>query len=225
MSFLKKAGGLLLGRTGSLDMTNKIVKSLRLVYGGAATVIIVTYYSAWRNERVEQGVTKFPFPGISKLRAKFAPSRSDDIPPGYGGPEHKGVMASGTGGTVISGSGKSGPPEYGGTRQVAEALVSGLPVRPSSTKRSTRDTSTGGVSDHWVGCQECYAIDNAGSVSQMDMAARAIISRLGGHYQGGELVYNVERNGFRIQVLYRTYTGGNHFDHIHVGVRKVGYEP
>jgi len=31
----------------------------------------------------------------------------------------------------------------------------------------------------------------------------------------------VRRNGYRIQVLYRTDVGGDHHNHIHVGVKKI----
>ena len=38
-------------------------------------------------------------------------------------------------------------------------------------------------------------------------------------------VLNVERCGIRFQLLWRTFVGGNHWDHIHVGARRVGYAP
>jgi hypothetical protein len=228
LSALKKLGSMMAGRTGSLDLARRIVNAFRFIYIATATTIGLTWYSAWRNERVEPGKPKFPFPGVKKLRPRFAPFRADDIPAGYSGPTSKGVsMSSGSAReAVVRGQGKAGPPEYGGTRQVAEALLAGLQgLTHGSTKRSTQSTSSGGVSDHWTGCQECYAIDAFGSTSHMDAGARQVISRLGGHYKSGELVHTVERNGFRIQVLYRTMVGGDHFTHIHVGVRKVGYTP
>ncbi len=38
-------------------------------------------------------------------------------------------------------------------------------------------------------------------------------------------VLNVERCGIRFQLLWRTYVGGNHWNHIHIGARRVGYAP
>lgn len=227
---LKTIGTLIAGKLGSGERVNFIVKSARTLYGATALIIILTWYSAWRNERVEAGTGKLPFPGWRKLKAKYSPDRpGKDTDPGW---SPKG----GSGGKVATGAvgksaipagtgGKPGPPDWSGTRAVAEELVKGLGLTKVSTKRSTELTSSGNISDHYTGCRECYAIDNAGSVDQMDHGARVIISRLGGHYTGGELVYDVTRGGYRIQVLYRTYVGGNHFTHVHVGVRKVGYEP
>jgi hypothetical protein len=93
---------------------------------------------------------------------------------------------------------------------------------PTSEKRDTKMTSSGNTSDHWVGSKNSYAYDLGGTVSQMDRAAKAITQRLGIPYKGGPLVATVTRNGLRYQVLYRTNVGGNHFNHIHIGVRRVG---
>jgi hypothetical protein len=212
------------GKLGSNQKATFIVRSARTVYGGTAGVIILTWYTAWRNERVAPGEGKFPFPN-AKLRKRFTPDRPNtDHDLGYQSSAK--TVTSSPGSTVITGQGKPGPPDWGGAREVAYALVAGLGLKVSSSKRSGETTSTGGVSDHWVGCKECFALDNEGSVAHMDRAAIKIMSRLGAHYNGtSELVHTVEKNGFRIQVLYRTYVGGNHYTHIHVGVRKVGYEP
>lgn len=226
-AILKTAASLLGGKLGSTEKATLIVRSLRTMYGGSATVILLTWYLAYRNERVAPHKSGFPFPGTSKLKAKFRPDRPNtDHDIGYQPNSGKTKATVGSPGSVtVSGSGSAGPPDWGGTKAVAESIVQGLGLSVSSSKRSTETTTTGGVSDHWIGCKECYALDNTGSVQAMDQAARTIISRLGGHYNGGELVFSTEKNGFRIQVLYRTYIGGNHFTHIHVGVRKVGYEP
>jgi hypothetical protein len=36
--------------------------------------------------------------------------------------------------------------------------------------------------------------------------------------EGG--LFTIERHGLRIQIGWRTLQGGNHFDHVHVGVRR-----
>jgi hypothetical protein len=93
---------------------------------------------------------------------------------------------------------------------------------PTSEKRDTKMTASGNVSDHWVGSKSSYAYDLGGSVAQMDQAARAIAQRLGISYDGkGPLVATKIANGLRYQILYRTNVGGNHFDHIHIGVRRI----
>ncbi len=118
---------------------------------------------------------------------------------------------------------------WGGTQRPIEALarLSGLPV--TSVKRERRTTRSGGVSDHWTGCAECFAIDLGATAPAGDAAASRIATAIGGPgyadwgSTGG--VLNVERCGIRFQLLWRTFVGGNHWDHIHVGGRRVGYAP
>jgi hypothetical protein len=52
----------------------------------------------------------------------------------------------------------------------------------------------------------------------MDRTAAQIAAALGTPgWRGG--VLNARCNGYRVQLLYRTNIGGNHFNHVHVGVR------
>jgi hypothetical protein len=114
---------------------------------------------------------------------------------------------------------------WGGTYDPATVLANvgrehGLTA--TSEKRDRKTTASGGVSDHWTGSKDAYAYDLGGSVSSMDRAAMAIARRLGVKYNGrGPLVLTKTIGGIRYQVLYRTDVGGNHFDHIHVGTRRV----
>lgn len=118
---------------------------------------------------------------------------------------------------------------WGGTERPVERLaaLTGLPV--TSTKRTRQMTASGGTSDHWVGCAKCYANDLGTSAPAGDAAASRIASAIGGPgyadwgAKGG--VLNVERCGIRFQLLWRTYVGGNHWNHIHIGARRVGYAP
>lgn len=118
---------------------------------------------------------------------------------------------------------------WGGTQGPIEALaaVTGLPA--ISLKRDTRNTLSGGVSDHYVGCAECFAADLGTTPPAGDAPASRVAAAIAGPgYQawgrtGG--VLSVERCGIRFQLLWRTYVGGNHYDHVHVGARRVGYVP
>lgn len=111
---------------------------------------------------------------------------------------------------------------WGGSKNIAYQLTKSLGLQATSEKRDRRNTSSGGVSDHWTGSTNAYARDLGGSVSAMDNAAVRLARQLGIAYKKGqELVATVNRNGYRIQVLYRTNVGGNHFDHIHVGVKRI----
>jgi hypothetical protein len=114
--------------------------------------------------------------------------------------------------------------EWGGSKSIADAFASiaigAGELTVTSAKRPTKATASGGVSDHWTGSTNAYAYDLGGSVSQMDRAAAALMATLGIPWSGGAIVQNVTRFGYRLQILYRTNVGGNHFDHIHIGVRK-----
>lgn len=112
---------------------------------------------------------------------------------------------------------------WGGSKAVAVGLIDGLGLPVASEKRDRRNTTSGRPSDHWIGSKTSYAFDLGGSVAQMDAAAVALAGKLGIKYrQGQPLKATLVRNGYRIQVLYRTSVGGDHFDHLHVGVRKLG---
>lgn len=111
---------------------------------------------------------------------------------------------------------------WGGSKDVAYELTRG--IARGSQKRSTRDTASGNVSDHWTGCRECYAVDcGVASLAAGDRVAATILRRLGRSYRPGDPVsINVNVNGFRVQVLWRV---ADHYDHVHVGVRRLGYTP
>lgn len=122
-----------------------------------------------------------------------------------------------TSGLLVPGGG------WGGSYDPATVLArigEQLGLKPTSEKRSRKMTSSGLVSDHWTGSKSSYAYDLGGSVTKMDKAARAIAERLGINWNGGPLVATKVLNGLRFQILYRTNVGGNHFNHIHVGVRR-----
>ena len=117
---------------------------------------------------------------------------------------------------------------WGGSYSIAKGLSNvaknnGLSVM--SEKRDRKNTASGGVSDHWVGSKTSYAFDLSNGSSptkEMDRTARQLLSQFGAEWDGkSPIVFNTNHNGYRIQILYRTNVGGNHFNHIHVGVRKL----
>lgn len=103
------------------------------------------------------------------------------------------------------------------SRAAAIGRRNGLTV--TSRKRSTGSSG----SDHHVSQRRSDAVDlsNGGSPTPgMDRAARQIASLLGvSNWQWG--VLNRTVNGYRVQLIYRTNVGGNHFNHVHVGVRMI----
>jgi hypothetical protein len=120
----------------------------------------------------------------------------------------------------------SGLGAWGSAKKAVDSLTRGIRLPTMSTKRGTRGTSTGGVSDHWTGCKECFARDLGGTLKQRDRAAQKIMRILGQDYNPGDpLEYTGNYQGYRVQVLHRTNLGGDHFGHLHLGARKIGYEP
>jgi hypothetical protein len=112
---------------------------------------------------------------------------------------------------------------WGGALDKALQLQALAGITPSSQKRSRQNTASGGVSDHWAGSTSSYAIDLPGTPGdgRTDKAAQRIVAALGGpkNWGGGNFVTTI--GGYRYQVIWKSNVGGNHYDHIHVGVRKA----
>jgi len=152
-----------------------------------------------------------PFKGLDALVANVS-----------AGAQSPGPAQSSPAGPVAASPGLRPGGGWGGSKNIAYQLTKTLGLSSVSEKRDTKATASGGVSDHWIGSKTAYARDMGGSVSAMDRAAQRLARNLGVSYRKGQpLVATITRNGYRIQILYRTMIGGNHFDHIHVGVRRL----
>ena len=84
-------------------------------------------------------------------------------------------------------------------------------------------TNTGNRSDHQGPPNVAWAADisNGGSPTpEMDKLARSLAHRFGIPWSGSGLV-NATIGGYRYQLIYRTTQGGNHFNHVHFGVKDV----
>lgn len=90
----------------------------------------------------------------------------------------------------------------------------------TSGKRGRVNTASGGISDHAIVNTTANARDWSGSADEMRATARAIARRLGVRYKPG--VTNVVRGGYRYQLIHETNVGGNHYNHVHLGVKRVG---
>ena len=112
---------------------------------------------------------------------------------------------------------------WGGAMNYALQLQNLAGITPSSQKRSRRNSASGRPSDHWQGSATSYAMDLPGTPGdgRTDQAAQRIVEALGGprNWGGGNFV--TTQNGYRFQVIWKSNVGGNHYDHIHVGVRKA----
>ena len=103
-------------------------------------------------------------------------------------------------------------------RAIEIAVANGLTV--TSTKRTSGSTG----SDHHVSQTHSFACDLSNGSSptpQMDATAKAIATALGNpEFHAG--VLNVMSGPLRAQLIWRTDVGGNHFNHVHFGVRVSG---
>ena len=117
-----------------------------------------------------------------------------------------------------------GPPggSFGGSeapikRAMRIGTRNGLVI--TSLKRPTASST----SDHSPGQLTSFAADMSNGSSptpEMDRTAQQIAARLGHpEFRAGNL--RVTLHGYRVQLLWRTDIGGNHFNHVHVGVRMV----
>jgi hypothetical protein len=92
----------------------------------------------------------------------------------------------------------------------------------SSQKRSRIKTASGNVSDHYEGNLSAYAVDLSTSGKKGDELLKCIMSKFNNgsnsDYTGGKWL-NVNKDGYRYQFGWKV---PNHYDHIHVGVKKIG---
>ena len=92
----------------------------------------------------------------------------------------------------------------------------------SSQKRDKKLTADGNVSDHYSGKNDSYAVDLGISGSKGDELLKHIMSLFANgkysDYVGGEW-FNKSIDGYRYQIGWKS--DSDHYDHIHVGVRKL----
>ena len=102
-------------------------------------------------------------------------------------------------------------------RQVAKRF--GMPI--ASEKRSTVNTASGNVSDHYAGNKAAYALDI--STTSGHKAARRIARRYGMSYKPdvwNNKTIKVGKRRYRVQIGHGQNLA-DHADHIHVGVKRV----
>lgn len=159
-----------------------------------------------------------PTPAPAPAPVSVAPVSAQ--PPSQPAPAPPRTPPSG-GGVVIRGGGG-----WAGSEGVVKELTRLAPqLTVTSEKRDRQYSSSGLVSDHYSGNRQAFArdISNGYATPQMDAAAQRIAAALGVHWtpRDGALELTKIVGGYRIQVLYRTHMGGNHFTHIHVGAKRV----
>lgn len=107
-------------------------------------------------------------------------------------------------------------------RRIIDPVAAQYGVSGSSYKRNTKYTSSGGISDHWIGNKRAYAADYPATAATGDKLARAFARALGikNYSPASYKAYYITIGGqrFRAQILWRVK---GHYDHVHVGVEAV----
>jgi len=137
----------------------------------------------------------------------------------------------GTGdGQLIGNKGGGDGGDWGGS---LPKLISILPAgdwKAGSQKRVKKLSKSNNVSDHYDGKTNSYAGDFGlnstfgGDKEKATQFAIAVAQNAGKDidswtpYIGKYL--NIDSDGYRVQIIWQSMVGGNHYDHVHVGVRK-----
>jgi GH24 family phage-related lysozyme (muramidase) len=137
----------------------------------------------------------------------------------------------GTGASSLIGNAGGGDGgDWGGS---LPKLISILPAgswKADSQKRGKIETKSGNVSDHYIGNTDSYAADFftsttfGGDESKATAFAIAVAQNAGKNIDSWEpyvgKYLNIDSGDYRIQIIWQSMVGGNHYDHVHVGVTK-----
>jgi hypothetical protein len=105
----------------------------------------------------------------------------------------------------------------------AQCGINRTPAENDAANARHGPTNTGKLSDHQGPPHRAWAADisNGGSPTpEMDKLARSLAARFDIPWSGSGLV-NKTHGGYHYQLIYRTNEGGNHFNHVHFGVKDV----
>ena len=134
--------------------------------------------------------------------------------------------------TLVGATGGGEGGNWGGS---LPKLLSILPMgnwKASSLKRTTQSTQSGFMSDHYEGNKMAYAADfglnsTFGSNDQeatnfaVKVAQKVDPSVTSWESYIGNSFKKQTPDGFRVQIIWKSNIGGNHYDHVHVGVKRV----
>jgi hypothetical protein len=115
-----------------------------------------------------------------------------------------------------------GKGDWMGTQIILERAAKPWEGIISSRKRSTQNTASGGISDHWSGATANYAVDIGADSSTGDAIAKGMHKRLGlvEPYETSWKTYTSKKYpGFTFQIGWQT--DPDHYNHVHVGAQNT----
>jgi len=82
-------------------------------------------------------------------------------------------------------------------------------------------SASGNVSDHWTGNgADVPATGKRGDdIAYAAFRAAGVEPKTARRYASNGGLYNIQHKGKRVQIIWKTNTGGNHYDHVHIGIR------
>src|SRR4051794_40707380 len=108
-------------------------------------------------------------------------------------------------------------------------FLSRPPIVTTGTNHSPT-TTDGRPSDHWTGNAADFASLRNGFPASGggygDEIARSAFLAAGDPIAAAQAnarrggLFTIQRGGLRIQIIWKTLEGGDHYDHVHVGVRR-----
>lgn len=175
--------------------------------------------AGWKNQGIRDAVLgtddTLPTGNVPTLQSAGSPTT-----PGVGGNLASGDLPHGGGGTT--------PKDIIDQIVVPLARSHGIMVTAATVEaanhRHSPMTLSGNVSDHNGPPEVRWAADmptgTGKPTTQADALARDLAARFDIPWSGSG-AKSATHGGFRYQLLYRTLVGGNHFNHVHFGVRKA----
>lgn len=142
----------------------------------------------------------------------------------------------GDGGNLVVGPGANRPgaelaPTYMRFARKVAALVGPKPLVITTGTNHNKMTLSGNVSDHWTGWAGDYGMSANGfsygcvncrgqKIAAAAMMAAGLDEQVALHRANTGGLFNLCSKGYRVQVIYRSMVGGNHYNHVHIGLRK-----
>jgi hypothetical protein len=126
---------------------------------------------------------------------------------------------------VAPSANRAGAPLRGVTRRFVShvAAIAGTKITITTGTNHSRMTVDGNVSDHWDGHAADIAVPIDSRRGDRIATAALVAAGVSKHRarqmarRGG--LYTLNYKGRRIQVIWKTYAGGNHHNHVHIGIR------
>lgn len=112
------------------------------------------------------------------------------------------------------------------TQKVVKSFLSSMSryagtINVGTGTQHSKMSASGNVSGHWVGtAADIPARGKRGDdIAYAAFRAAGVDAKTARRYASNGGLYNIQYKGKRVQIIWKTNTGGNHYDHVHVGIK------